>query len=88
MSLRQNAVANYLSNLINQHRTLEAEKQLLLDPAARLAEIAAEQAELVADAQAALARYNAAHGTDYTLAQIRNKFAPATPKVPGPVVNP
>lgn len=85
MSTRQGAVAGYMSALINQHRMLEEEKQLLLNPAARLAEIAAEQAELIADAQAVLVRYNTANGTDYTLAQIRNKFKPATP-VAAPVV--
>jgi hypothetical protein len=86
MSLRQNAVANYMSVLVSQYRVLEEEKQQLLNPKGRLAEIAAQQAELVEDAQAALVRYNAAHGTDYTLAQIRNKFKPATPAPTGPVV--
>lgn len=86
MSLRQNAVANYMSVLISQYRVLEEEKQKLLDPTARLAEIAAQQAELVEDAQAALVRYNAAHGTDYTLAQIRNKLKPPVAVPPGPVV--
>lgn len=86
MSLRQNAVANYMTTLISQYRILEEEKQLLLDPAARLAEIEAQQAELVGDAQTALISYNAAHGTDYTLAQIRNKFKPVIPVPPGPVV--
>lgn len=86
MSSRQTAAASYMAALIIQHRMLEDEKQLLINPAERLAEIAAQQAELVEDAQAALVRYNAAHGTDYTLAQIRGKFKPATPGPAGPVV--
>lgn len=88
MSLRQNAVSNYMGVLISQYRVLEEEKQMLLNPQARLAEIGALQAELVEDAQAALVRYNAAHGTDFTLAQIRNKFKPPVPTAPTGPVNP
>lgn len=86
MSLRQNAVANYMTTLVSQYRILEEEKQLLLSPTVRLAEIATLQAELIEDAQAALVSYNAAHGTDYTLAQVRNKFKPVTPVPLGPIV--
>lgn len=82
MAASRHAVTNYMMQLMQSWRTLEQEKQRLLNPQARLAEIADEQAELVEAAQEALARYNAAHGTSFTLAQVRNRLNPTNLPTP------
>jgi uncharacterized protein (DUF3084 family) len=75
---RIDAATAYLRELVVAYESLERERKQLLDAAQRLQQIAAEKADLVADAQAALDKLNALQGTDYTLAQIRKRFVPST----------
>lgn len=82
MAASKHAVAHYMQQLLQSWRALENEKQQLLNPQTRLAEIAEEQSDLVAAAQEALARYNAAHGTSFTLAQVRNRLDPTNRPTP------
>jgi hypothetical protein len=84
MSNRKNAARAYLTNLVVTYDTLEAERQQLLLAAERIAEIQAEKAELVADAQEALTKYNALMGTSYTLQDVRNMFGTRPPAVEPP----
>lgn len=76
MPSNNSLVAEYLKGLLEIWLQLDSEKQVLESPAARLAEITAEQAALVSSAQEALNRYNTLNATNYTLAQIRAKFFP------------
>jgi hypothetical protein len=68
---RKEFIQQYLFSLIVQYETLEKERQDLLEAAARITAIQAEKADLLADAQDVLAKYNAVHGTSFTLAQVR-----------------
>ena len=83
MSTRTQAARQYLMSLVVEYEALEAERLKLLDAAARITEIQAEKADLIADAQDALAKYNALNGTNYTLAQVRSwVLAVAVPSIP------
>jgi len=79
MSNRVQIARNYLISLIATYDALEAERQRLLASAGRLTEIQAEKAELIADAQGALDKYNTLNGTSYTLQQVRNALDPVPP---------
>ena len=68
---RQTAISDYIVSLIRQYDVLDAERQILLAPAARLAEVNAQRQDLIADANEILPKYNAVNGTTYTLAQLR-----------------
>jgi hypothetical protein len=74
---RIEAAKAYLRELVIAFEELEAERQRLLKAADRITEIQAEKADLVADAQDALAKFNSLAGTSYTLAQARNLFRPS-----------
>lgn len=91
MSRRADATRAYLTSLVVQYEALEAERQRLLQAAGRITEIQAEKADLIADAQEALDKYNALEGTSYTLTQVRKwfnnttgvpVFATPTPEIP------
>lgn len=77
---RKAATVNYLRDLVNQYDAISAERETLLNPQARLAEIAAARQELIADAREALDKLNAMDGTSYTLADLRRRFNPPDPK--------
>jgi hypothetical protein len=68
---RQEMVKQYLFGLVVRYEALEVERLALLEAAARITAIQAEKAELIADAQDALDKFNAVHGTTYTLPQVR-----------------
>lgn len=68
---RKEFAQQYLFGLVVQYEALEKERQQLLAAAARITAIQAEKADLIADAQEALTKYNALHGTSYTLPQVR-----------------
>jgi hypothetical protein len=78
---RIDAARQYLRDLVISYEDLEAERQRLLKAADRITEIQAEKADLIADAQEALAKFNSLAGTSYTLAQARNLFRPS-PDIP------
>lgn len=77
---RKASILQYLRDLVNQYESLTVERETLLNPQARLAEIATERADILADAQEALAKFNAMDGTSYTLADLRRRFNPPDPK--------
>lgn len=76
---RINAARAYFTQLAVAYDTLERERQALLNAAARITEIQAEKAEIIADAQLALDKLNALQGTDYSLAQARKWVEMPTP---------
>lgn len=73
---RKDILNQYMVGLILQYDVLEAERQILLNPQDRLAEVNAQRQELIADAQELLPKYNAVFGTNYTLAQLRAALSP------------
>ena len=76
-------ITGNLSMLVRSYVSLTAEEQALQDTAARLAEIAAEKADLLASATEAVNRYNLLFGTEYTLQDAVNRWgAPAAPPQP------
>jgi hypothetical protein len=82
MSNRTNAARQYLTNLVVTYEALEEERQTLLQAATRITAIQAEKAEIIADAQEALDKYNALEGTSYTLIQVRDMFSAKPPVIP------
>lgn len=74
--LRKEFIHQYMVALVQQYDVLEAERQTLLNPQARLAEINAQRQELIGDAQELLPKYNAIFGTSYTLAELRASLSP------------
>jgi hypothetical protein len=82
MSTRTQAARQYLLNLVVAYETLEDERQTLLQAAARIAEIQTEKAEVIADAQEALVKYNALAGTSYTLTEARKLLSAKVSAVP------
>lgn len=82
MSNRTQAARAYLAQLVTAYDLLEAERQRLLQAATRITAIQAEKQDLIADAQAALDKYNALEGTSYTLAQVRQALSPNPPSQP------
>lgn len=68
---RKDFARQYLYQLILRWEELEAERQQLLAAATRITAIQAEKADLLTDAQDALAKYNQVFGTSYTLPQVK-----------------
>lgn len=71
---RSQSIRDYLGTLITEYVALEAERQALLDAAARITAIQAEKQDLISDAQTALDLYNSIHGTSHTLQEVRTWF--------------
>lgn len=68
---RKELAQQYLFSLVVKWEALEAERQELLAAATRITAIQNEKADLLSDAQDALAKYNQVFGTSYTLPQVR-----------------
>lgn len=80
MATIKSLTKDHLIGLMLQFDTLADEKAKLQAAAARITAIDQEQSDLVSDAQEILVRYNAQHGTNHTLPQVRAALlGPFTP---------
>lgn len=73
---RTMALLSYLQTLSKNFDALGDEKAVLQQAATRIVAIDALRADLLTDAQTALARYNTLAGTTLTLQDIRKMFNP------------
>lgn len=72
--LRNDLVKGYLHGIILNGKSLLNERAVLVNAAARIAEIDATILELAADGQLALDYWNALEGTSYTLIDLYNMW--------------